>query len=100
MTAQEKIDFWQKTDPKKLRRLGDRLMAESLPMYESTRPREEVGQEFAQVRQSSGWSAKEAGELLGVTENMILAWETDTVKTPECGVRALRRLVELRQPVE
>lgn len=75
-------------------------MAESLPLYQGSRPREELGREFAEVRQASGWSPEEVANFLGVTENMVSAWEVDAVKTPECGPLVLQRLVELKPPPE
>lgn len=96
MSTAEKAEFWETSDPRELRRLGDRLMAESLPLFQAPKPREEMGQEFADARHAGGWSEEEIAEILGVTAEMVAAWESDLVKTPESGALALRRLLAIK----
>lgn len=95
MTAADKAEFWETADPRELRRLGDRLMAESLPLFKASQAREKMGHAFAQARQAGGWSEAEVAEILGVTAEMVAAWESDLVKTPESGALVLRRLSAL-----
>lgn len=94
MSADEKLEFWQKTDPRTLKRLADRLLAESLPQVEAARPREELSQEVAEQRAELGWSVEELSECLGVTTELYLAWEDDRVKPPESLPLIIRRLRE------
>lgn len=93
----EKREFWESSDPRELKRVGDRLLAESLPIIESTRPREEISEEAFQAREELGWSLKQVSESLGITEELLEAWEDDRVKAPECLPLVVRRLKVLSQ---
>ena len=94
LSAQEKAEFWSNNDPRELKMLGDRLLAESLPHVESSTPREEVRQRAAESRQKLGWSLEKLSETLGVTTEVLAAWEEDRVKPPECLPLVLSRLGE------
>lgn len=94
LTAQEKAEFWSTADPRELKMLGDRLLAESLPHVESSVPREEVSRLAVERRQRLGWSLEEISETLGVTTEILAAWEEDRVKPPECLPLVLSRLGE------
>lgn len=95
MTIQEKVEFWQSSDPRELKSLGDRLLAESLPHVSPSRSREEVAVEIHKVRQHLGWSPLQVSRTLGVTEELFVAWEEDRVRAPECLPHVLKRLAEL-----
>ena len=97
LSPEEKAEFWQNTDPRELKRLGDRLLAESLPHVESSVPREQVSQRAAQSREKLGWSLEQLSETLGVTTQVLAAWEEDRVKPPECLPMVLDKL---RSPCE
>jgi DNA-binding transcriptional regulator YiaG len=94
LSPEEKAEFWQKTDPRKLKMVGDRLLAESLPHVESSTPREEVSQKVAQSRGNLGWSLEQVSETLGITTEVLAAWEEDRVKPPECLPMILDKLGE------
>jgi len=94
LTAQEKAEFWSDADPRELKMLGDRLLAESLPHVESSMPREEVSRLAAERRQQLGLSLEQLSEALGVTTEILAAWEEDRVKPPECLPLVLSRLGE------
>jgi hypothetical protein len=94
-SAQEKQEFWKSNDPRSLRSVGDRLLAESLPHVESSRPREEISLDVVRGVESLGWNLSELSESLGVTEEMLIAWGEDRVKPPECLPFVLSRLREL-----
>lgn len=92
LSAEEKAEFWQNSDPRELKMVGDRLLAESLPHIESSKPREEVSRAAAESRQKLGWSLEQVSEVLGVTAQVLEAWEEDRVKPPECLPFVLDRL--------
>jgi ribosome-binding protein aMBF1 (putative translation factor) len=94
LSPPEKAEFWQKTDPRDLRMVGDRLLAESLPHVESSVPREEVSRKAAQSREKLGWSLEQVSETLGITTQVLEAWEEDRVKPPECLPLVLDKLGE------
>jgi DNA-binding transcriptional regulator YiaG len=102
MTGAQKADFWTQNDPRELRRLGDRLLAESLPHEEGEEaaPRELLSQQAAEKRASGGWSRADVAKLLGVTESMLEAWETDRVKTPGSLPLLLERMSALKVTFE
>lgn len=91
----DKIEFWKSADPRELKRLGDRLLAESLPHYEPSRPRELISREAAKAREDLGWSLEQLSEVLGVTPELLSAWEEDRVKSPECLPLVLKRLAKV-----
>lgn len=95
LSVDQKIEFWQSADPRELKRLGDRLLAESLPHYCSSRPRELISQDVAKARESLGWSLEQISEILGVTPDLLSAWEEDRVKPPECLPLILERLAKV-----
>lgn len=96
MSASEKVEFWKELDPRQLRSLGDRLLAESLPHVESSRAREDIADDSYDAREKLGWSHEQVAEALGVTAELVWAWEEDRVKAPECLPLVLSRLVALQ----
>ncbi|MFA5507885.1 MAG: helix-turn-helix transcriptional regulator [Vulcanimicrobiota bacterium] len=92
LSPQEKVEFWKTNDPRDLKMLGDRLLAESLPHVESSTPREEVSKRAAESRQQLGWSLDKISETLGVNSEILIAWEEDRVKPPESLPLVLSRL--------
>lgn len=95
MSCDQRTEFWSKNDPRELRRLGDRLLAESLPREATSRPREELSQACLRGREEAGWSRGAVAKLLGVTESVLEAWENDRVKAPDSLPLILERLVAL-----
>jgi DNA-binding transcriptional regulator YiaG len=91
---EEKREFWQANDPRELKSLGDRLLAESLPHVESNLPREQISLEVARQRQDLNLELDQLSELLGVTADLLEAWEEDRVKPPESLPFVLQRLGE------
>lgn len=92
LNRQEKVDFWKSNDPRELKMLGDRLLAESLPHVSSHVPREEVSENSASQREKLGWTLEKCAETLGVTTELLAAWEEDRVKPPECLPLVLEKL--------
>jgi len=95
LTPEEREDFWKTHDPRKLKNLGDRLLAESLPHVESTRPREEVCDDIVERINGLNSSLEQVAEWLGVTPDILEAWANDQVKPPDCLPRVLDRIKEL-----
>ena len=95
-TLQQKQEFWSSHEPSKLKRIGDRLLAESLPHIEAQRPREDVSREIAEARAELGWSPEKLSETLGVTTELFIAWEEDRVKSPESLPYLLGKLNEIK----
>lgn len=95
MSCDQRAEFWQKNDPRELRRLGDRLLAESLPGEHASGPRETLSLTSLQRREAEGWSRKNVATVLGVSESILEAWETDRVKTPDSLPLILERLARL-----
>lgn len=96
MTGAQRADFWAQADPRELRRLGDRLLAESLPRDDESEPRELLAERSARRREAGGWSRDQVANVLGVTESMVEAWETDRVKPPDSLPLVLERMAALK----
>lgn len=96
MTAREKQEFWKDLDPRQMRSIGDRLLAESLPHVELSRAREEIADDSYEAREKLGWTHQQVGEALGVTAELVWAWEEDRVKAPECLPLVLQRILQLQ----
>jgi DNA-binding transcriptional regulator YiaG len=75
------IAFWQEHRVAQLKRLGDRLLAESLPRYE---PRDSAfyPNDLAARRQGLNLSLSEAAVKLGVNPVLLAAWESGEVRPP------------------
>lgn len=71
-------------------------MAESLPHVELSRSREELANDSYLARERLGWSRQQVSEVLGVTTEVLSAWEEDRVKAPECLPFVLERIRELQ----
>ena len=95
MTAQAKADFWLDKDPRKIRRLGDRLLAESLPTYEASQSRDVTSQQIGTARKELGWDFEQVSKVIGTTAEVLASWEEDRVRPPESLPYILRRLAEL-----
>lgn len=96
MTTEQRAEFWSQNDPRELRRLGDRLLAESLPREEHSCAREALSLAVGQRRESGGWSVATVAKVLGVTESLVQAWESDKVKTPDSLPLILERMASLK----
>lgn len=81
MSDDELRNFWHHHRPEQLKRLGDRLLAESLPRME-TRVCEFYVQDLAALRQSAGLTVTQAAQLLHISSVVILAWESGDVRPP------------------
>ncbi len=92
MTGEQRAEFWSQNDPRELRRLGDRLLAESLPRENASSPREVLSLASAQRREAGGWSRAAVAKVLGVTEDLVEAWETDKVRAPDSLPLVLERM--------
>lgn len=94
LSIEEKEKFWNEHDPKSLKSLGDRLLAESLPHNPASRPREVTAQEAFEAFQGLGMEPEQLAETLGVTVELLGAWLEDRVKAPESLPFLLGRLTE------
>lgn len=81
MSDDELRDFWSKNRPEQLKRLGDRLLAESLPRVE-TRVCDFYVEDLAALRQSAGLTVSQAAEQLSVTPVIVMSWESREVRPP------------------
>lgn len=95
LSLEKKRELWQENDPRQMRSLGDRLLAESLPHVEPSLSREDVADQAYEARQRLGWSHEELCEAIGVTPELLLAWEEDRVRSPESLPYVVERLREL-----
>lgn len=83
MSADRLREFWQENEPESLRRVGDRLLAESLPSRE---PRAELEVEpgwLTKTREGRGIELSAMADRLGVTPHMLASWEQGAVRPPE-----------------
>jgi DNA-binding XRE family transcriptional regulator len=74
-------EFWQQHQPHQLKRLGDRLLAESLPKWEPRSP-EFCAPDLAERRQALNLTLNQAALQLGVTPVTLAAWESGEVRPP------------------
>lgn len=74
-------EFWRTHQPQQLKRLGDRLLAESLPKLEA-RPPEFYVADLAARRQATNLTLAQAAIQLGVTPTILAAWESGEVRPP------------------
>lgn len=81
MSDDELRDFWSRHRPEQLKRLGDRLLAESLPRVE-TRVCDFYAKDLAALRQSAGLTVAQAAEQLSVTPVIVMSWESGEVRPP------------------
>ena len=100
MTSAQRAEFWSQNDPRDLRRLGDRLLAECLPRGDEPNHREILSQQIKERRHSGGWSRPKLAELLGVTDAILDSWEYDQVRPPDSLPMILDRLMTLQVPPE
>lgn len=81
MSDSELRQFWFDHHPDQLKRLGDRLLAESLPRFEP-RPEEFYPGDLSQLRLKTRYTQTQLAELLGVTPTVLAAWEEREVRPP------------------
>lgn len=81
MSDQALREFWQRNQPQQLKRLGDRLLAESLPKIEPRGP-EFYGVDLAARRIALNLTLTQAALNLGVTPAILAAWESGEVRPP------------------
>lgn len=81
MSDEDLRQFWSQNRPEELKRLGDRLLAESLPRFE---PRVEdfYPKDLAERRQSAGLTVSQAAEKLKVSQVVLASWEAGEVRPP------------------
>lgn len=81
MTDDQLREFWKQHKPHQLKRLGDRLLAESLPRLEP-RPPEFYVPDLAERRLAANLTQAQAALELGVTTPVLAAWESGEVRPP------------------
>ncbi len=74
-------DFWSSHQPDQLKRLGDRLLAESLPRI-APRPPEFYAASLESLRQQSNQTQAQMALRLGITPAILAAWESGQVRPP------------------
>lgn len=74
-------EFWKAHRPENLKKLGDRLLAESLPRFEP-RSQEFYPGDLAALRQARGWSLNDLAARLTVNSCILAAWESGAVRPP------------------
>lgn len=81
MEDQQLRDFWKVQRPENFKRLGDRLLAESLPRFP---PRESSFYlaDLGSRRTSANLSLEQMAERLGVNSSILRAWESGEVRPP------------------
>lgn len=89
------MEYWKSSDPNSLKRLGDRLMAESLPHNPGSQPREVTANQAFEAFKSLDVEPESLAETLGVTLELLGAWLDDRVRAPESLPLVLNRLAEL-----
>ncbi len=99
LSGPELEQFWSSNDPSKLKRVGDRLLAESLPTRQP-RPGFEAkpGWLFTQ-RGACNLSLSQMAERLGVTPHLLASWEQGAIRPPESLI-VLYRTLHKKSPVE
>lgn len=81
MTDEQLREFWQQHKPHQLKRLGDRLLAESLPRLQPRSPEFYVP-DLAERRLAANLTQAQAALELGVTTPVLAAWESGEVRPP------------------
>jgi DNA-binding XRE family transcriptional regulator len=81
MEDQQLRDFWKVQRPENFKRLGDRLLAESLPRFP---PREASFylSDLGQLRTAANLSLEQLSQRLGVSSSILKAWEEGEVRPP------------------
>lgn len=74
-------EFWSSHQPDQLKRLGDRLLAESLPRV-AARSAEFYSANLESLRQQVNMSQAQMALRLGVTPAILAAWESGQVRPP------------------
>lgn len=83
LSDQEIQEFWSGNTPQNLKLVGDRLMAESLPERPLRESVQFSGQQLAELREQLSLSLEEVAETLGVTVEILKAWESESLRPPE-----------------
>lgn len=76
-------EFWSHQDPFDLKRLGDRLLAESLPTREPRQGLEPEPGSLESLRREAGLTLGQLAEKLGVNPELLAAWERGRIRPPE-----------------
>lgn len=74
-------DFWSNHQPDQLKRLGDRLLAESLPRV-APRSADFYPTNLESLRQQANLSQAQMALRLGITPAILAAWEGGQVRPP------------------
>lgn len=90
-------EFWEGNDPEELKLVGDRLMAESLPERTPRTDLQTSGIQLLELRRNLGWKRGDAAQKLGVTEEMIKAWEREKMRPPESLMLIYQAQLEQKQ---
>lgn len=73
--------FWKSHRPKDLKRLGDRLLAESLPRF-APRSEDFYPGDLAQRRQALNLSLTDMAQQLNINPSILASWESGEVRPP------------------
>lgn len=76
-------EFWSAQDPFELKRLGDRLLAESLPTRPPRPGLEPEPGSLPPLREKAGLTLGQLAEKLGVNPELLAAWESGRIRPPE-----------------
>lgn len=96
MNLTQKQEFWATSDPRFLRRLGDRLLAECLPVAPVNEPRSTLASRISLKRKELQWTSTGLAKVLGVSPSILEAWESDRVRPPDSLPFILERLTVLQ----
>jgi DNA-binding transcriptional regulator YiaG len=81
MTDDALRQFWRDHSPEQLKRLSDRLLAESLPRF-APRPESFYAADLVQQRVARNLSLQDMATRLGVNPAILTAWESGAVRPP------------------
>ena len=81
LNDEQLIEFWEAHRPEELRNLGDRLLAESLPLF-SARPSSFYLSDLAARREAAGRTLEQMAQSLSINPSVLQAWETGEVRAP------------------
>jgi DNA-binding transcriptional regulator YiaG len=73
--------FWRSHQVSDVRNLGDRLLAESLPRF-APRDSHYYPEDLSQRRQAIPMTVIQVAQQLGVTEALVMGWESGMMRPP------------------